>query len=289
MASIDEFLDRVEYLPPMPRNVAALTELLGKGEVDVAEVVEIIQFDPALTAEVLRLCNSAFFGSATPASDLSEAVMRLGFNEIFQLVMILSVASLMSGENTGHGLPIRDLWRHSVATALSGKVVATARHEDTSLIFTACILHDLGKIVFAHGLENEYDTVIALAQNSQSPVFTAEQSVLSFDHAELGGRLLERWQFPAELVSAVRFHHQPVFAPAEHRKLAAYAHLGDMMACFMGYDCGQSVLALNGRVPAMELVGINCEELTHCLVDAWSSLHDTQAMISFSEFEHRGV
>src|SRR5271166_1837397 len=118
MLFIDQFLERLDYLPPVPRNLAALTRLLNQTDVEVHQVVEIVQYDPALTAEVLRRCNSAYFGSAEPAADVQEAIMRLGFNEIFQLLMILSVSGLMSREQNGRPLSVRELWRHSVTAAL---------------------------------------------------------------------------------------------------------------------------------------------------------------------------
>ncbi|MGH7973053.1 MAG: HDOD domain-containing protein, partial [Limisphaerales bacterium] len=234
MSCIDEFLESIDYLPPVPRNLVALTELLGQTEVSVEQVVEIIQYDPASTAEVLRLSNSAYLSPAEPASDLHEAITRVGFNEIFQLVTPLSVAPLISCEHKGSGLCVRDLWMHSVIAAVAGKLIAATHEEETSLAFTACILHDLGKILFARGLTNDYDTVLALSQRDQIPLHMAERTVLGFDHAELGGRLLERWKFPPQLIHAACFHHDPAAAPSEYRRVAAYAHLGDMIVMEMG-------------------------------------------------------
>jgi len=283
MLFIDQFLERLDYLPPVPRNLAALTRLLNQTDVEVHQVVEIVQYDPALTAEVLRRCNSAYFGSAEPAADVQEAIMRLGFNEIFQLLMILSVSGLMSREQNGRPLSVRELWRHSVTAALAGKVIATAHRENPSLVFTACILHDLGKIFFTRELENEYHSVLELSRSNQSTLLTAERTCLNFDHSELGGRLLELWRFPPELIYTTRFHHAPASAPPEHRRLAAYVHLADLLANFMGYGCGQSVLALGERDVAMELAGTNSEAIAGYLVQTWAVLQDTKAVISFSE------
>lgn len=283
MPSIDECLDSIEYLSPVSSDLAVLTSLLSNTEVGVERIVEIVQYDPALTAEVLRLCNSAYFGLIEPASDLSEAILRLGYNEVFQLVTILSVAPVLCGVHRGNGLCARDLWSHSVIAALAGRELADARQYNIPLVFTACILHDLGKIVFTAGLATEFDSIVALSRSNQIPLLAAERTVLGFDHTEVGDRLLEQWKFPSELVHAARFHHDPAKANAEHRTLAAYAHLADTMACFMGFDCGESVLSLRGRGAAMELVGINSEELAPCLVQTWSSLHRSQALISLPQ------
>jgi HD-like signal output (HDOD) protein len=282
MPSIDECLDSIEYLTPVSPDLAVLTKLLSNTEVGVEQVVEIIQYDPALTAEVLRLCNSAYFGLTEPASDLSEAIMRLGYNEVFQLVAILSVAPVMSGEHDGNGLCVRDLWRHSVITALAGRELADARQFSIPLVFIACILHDLGKIIFAGSAAKEYDEIVALCHTNQIPFSAAERTVLGFDHTEVTGRLLERWRFPTELVHAARFHHDPSTAAAEHRTLAAYAHLADTMSCFMGFGCGESVLSLSAQAAALELVGIGPEDMAPCLVETWASLHRSKALIALS-------
>ena len=87
-----------------------------------------------------------------------------------------------------------------------------------------------------------------------------ERELLGFDHAEVGSRLLERWGFPPELVSAVRFHHDPARSPG-HGRLAAFACLANMIACFMGYGCGYEALAMTGRAEALELAGLDSEDI----------------------------
>ena len=94
MLTIDNFIETIDHLPPAPRNLAKLVELLKETDVDVAHVVDLIQYDPALTAQIMRLCNSAYFGGGAPADNLHEAIARLGFTQIFQLVTALSTATL---------------------------------------------------------------------------------------------------------------------------------------------------------------------------------------------------
>ena len=187
MLSVDKFLDGVRDLPPAPRNLAHLMPLLDRGDVEVTQVADIIQFDPALTAQVMRLCNSGYSGSASPATDICEATTRVGFEEIFQIVSALSAAALMRSCSKDRAQRANELWRHSVTAALVGKLIALDRNQKTALVFTACILHDIGKIALARGLEAQYDDILAAAERSQTPVFVAEHKALGFDHAEVGG------------------------------------------------------------------------------------------------------
>ena len=103
----------------------------------------------------MRLCNSASFAGGSPASDLREATARLGFNEIFQLVVALSTASLMRPQQKGYGIEAGELWQHCVASGIVGKVLAMDREENVSLVFTGCLLHDIGKTVLSRAMESK--------------------------------------------------------------------------------------------------------------------------------------
>jgi len=276
--TIDALIRNMDSLPPFPRNLVALTQLLDQPDGDVDQVVALIQYDPALTAIVLRLCNSAYFGTASPASDLHEATTRLGFNGIFQLVVSLGASALLRPAQKGYGIEAGELWRHSVTAALIGKCIAQERNDNPSLVFTACLLHDIGKIVLSRSLEAQYDQVLAETKRCQSPMVVVEQSLLGFDHAEVGGRLLERWQFPPRLVEAVRCHHDPG-AGGEHARLAAYAYLGNMLACFMGFGCGHQALAFKCRTEALELTGTIAEDIPRYMTNAFYALGDLQAWL----------
>ena len=279
MLSIESFIRNVDFLPPFPRNLVALTELLDEPDVDVDQVVALIQYDPALTALVMRLCNSAYLGAGSPASDLHEATTRLGFNEIFQLVISLGTAALLRPQQKGYGIEAGELWRHSVSAALIGKCIALERNENPSLVFTACLLHDIGKVVLSRSLESHYDKVLAESKLRQVPMLVVEQNLLGFDHAEVGGRLLQRWQFSPQLAEAVRCHHDPA-AAGEHGRLAAYAYLGNMMACFMGFGCGHQALAIRGRAEALDLAGIISEDIPRYMTKAFYALGDLQALLN---------
>jgi len=278
MLTIDAFIGNIDSLPPFPRNLVALTELLDEPNVDVDQVVALIQYDPALTALVMRLCNSAYFGAASPASDLHEATTRLGFNQIFQLVASLGTAAMLRPQQKGYGIEAGELWRHSVTAALIGKCLALERDDNPSLVFTACLLHDIGKIVLSRSLESQYDKVLAETELCQSPMLAVEQKLLGFDHAEVGGRLLQRWQFSPQLAEAVRCHHDPG-AAGEHARLAAYAYLGNMIACFMGFGCGHQALAFRCRAEALDLTGIIPEDIPRYMAKAFSALRDVQVLL----------
>jgi len=103
MQELDDFIDQAKYLPPAPRILPQLMTLLGKPDIDSDQVIRLITYDPALTANVLQLCNSAYIGAATPAEDLQEAITRLGFRPIYQLVAAISGARALCPAQRGYG------------------------------------------------------------------------------------------------------------------------------------------------------------------------------------------
>jgi len=189
----------------------------------------------------------------------------------------LSTAGLMRPQQKGYGIEVGELWKHCISAALVGKFVAADRGADASLVFTACMLHDLGKVALSRSLEAKYDEVIAETKRSQCPMLVVERNLLGFDHAEVGGRLLQQWNFPVELVQAVQFHHDPVAAP-EHGQLAAYAYLANMIACFMGFGCGHQALAFQGRMEALDLIGTTPEQIPGYMAKAFYAIRDTEKL-----------
>lgn len=276
---LDDYIDRMTTLPPAPVIVPQLLHLLNQSEVDSSRVVSLIACDPALTAAVLRLCNSAFFASSTAVSDLSEAVMRIGFDQVYEFVVAIVGARAMRPRQKGYGIDEGELWKHSVATALAARCMARARGADEGLVFTAAILHDIGKIVLAQALEERYEKLISEIQANQASLLESEATVLGVQHAEIGGRLLARWNFPAGLVVAVWNHHNPT-AAVGHEQLASFVYLGNMIAHFMGFGYGHQALALRGRAEALGFVAMQPQELPHYIIETFEQFTEMQALIA---------
>lgn len=280
MDRLDQIIDKVNYIRPFPQAVPQLLTLLARDEVDADAVVKTIAYDPTLTTNVMRLCNSVMFGANRPATDLQEAVLRLGFNEVYQLVLVLSSAGTLMPAQRGYGLAAAELWKHSVASAVAAKVMARDRGDNESLAFTAALLHDIGKVVLAHALEGAYDQVAKEVEQAHTPMVEAERKLLGVHHAEVGGRMLARWKFSAETVAAVWFHHEPALAKP-HERLASYLYLANMMAYFMGHGYGHFAFALRGRAEALEILGMNPEELPAHMLQTFDALEKLKPILNF--------
>lgn len=262
----DRFIDATESLPPAPRILLELLTLIGDNEADSTRVAELIALDPALTARVLRLCNSVFFRGAEPVRDLDSAVLRLGFNEVYQIVAWAINERLMSGAQSGYGFGQGDLWRHTAVAALAGKILARRAEANPNLLFTATLLHDIGKLALNAALEEDYAEVARQTEVEGRSFLEAEQAILGVNHAQVGGRLLERWEFPADLVEAVQHHHDPLQA-GPHQVLAAGVHLGDMLAHLLGYSYGHHSMAVRAQSDALRLWELNALDVEQLLLE----------------------
>ena len=214
MDAIRKHLDKVEVLPMSPTLLPKLLPKLSDVDTNFDEVVEIIAFDPALTSKLLQICNSAYFGHKSEVNSVAEAVSRVGYQSVYLLVAMISGSSCFP-HPPPHGVDGARLWRHSITTAFNAKFVAESAGVDANLLFTAGLLHDLGKVILAQ--EQSPATAGFFRAPSDAASLAREKELFECTHAEVGAALLERWKLPTQIVIGVRHHHEPKAAPGFQR------------------------------------------------------------------------
>jgi putative nucleotidyltransferase with HDIG domain len=257
----------VKHLPPAPRVLPQLMQLLSSDDGDATRVVQLIQYDPGLAANVLRASNTTAFAASRRIADLGESIFRLGFNTVFQLVVAVSAARSLRPAQKAYGMGEGDLWQHSVTTGVAARILARQVMLDENLCFTAGLLHDLGKVVLAQSLEDRYADLIRHVETNDCSLLEAEKALMGFHHAELGSRLLERWNFPASISAAVRFHHMPAAAEPHHR-LAAAVYLANFIAYSIGHGYGHSAFSFRGQDAVFPILGLDPKLLDKLVVVA---------------------
>jgi len=209
----------IDSFPSMPGAGARMLALLQEQDAKVAEIEEILRYDPGLTANVLKLANSAYFGVPSKIGSLKQAVVLLGMKRLMQLVVISCVSAVMDKSVAGYDLPAGDLWRHSIAVAIASEAMVKDRKKEGRIdVFTPALLHDIGKLVLGSFVSEELEAIQQIAGKGV-PFVVAENMILGTDHAEIGARILERWNLPAEVINAVRWHHDPDSADASDMQM----------------------------------------------------------------------
>ena len=206
---LNQILSKVKSLPTMPEAGTKMLSLLEEPDTEIYQIEEILRYDPGLTANILKLANSAYFGIPSKIGSVKQAVMVLGFKRLTQLVVASCVSAVMDKSVAGYDLPSGDLWRHSIAVSLAAEALVKDKKKTVSQdVFTPALLHDVGKLVLGTFVKEELEAIKSIAAKGV-PFVVAENMILGTDHAEIGAKILTHWNFPKEVIHAVRWHHDP--------------------------------------------------------------------------------
>jgi len=208
-AKLKHIMAQVRSFPGMPATAAKLLPLLKDQDTGAGEIEDILRYDPGLTANILKLTNSAYFGIPSRVSSIRQAVMLLGWKRLIQLVMTMCMSALMNKPIPGYDLPRGELWRHSITVSIAAEIlVKFLKIAEAEEVFTAALLHDVGKLILGGYVQEDLQAIDDMVNKGIS-FEVAEYIVLGTDHAQVGGRILKNWAFPVELVNAVHWHHNP--------------------------------------------------------------------------------
>lgn len=230
MIDLDRLIRQANDLEPLPATAARLAAIAADPDAGIREVVELVSFDQALTARLLRFANSAAVGSREPITTVQAAINRLGTGTVVTVALGNAVKGKLHAAVPAYGLGEGELWRHSVACALAVETIAAVgRVAVPGAAFTAALLHDVGKLVLARFLEPEILEVLREArEQGHLPPLEAESQVLGVHHAELGGLIAQHWQLPEPIVWGISHHHTPTDEPSDD--VAGIVQLADLLA-----------------------------------------------------------
>lgn len=256
----NDILLAVRKVPSMPSVVIKLRQYLSDPDVSFDELAKVIEYDPGLTANLLQLANSAYFGWSGKIKTVREAITRLGTNRIFQMVLCMSVAPIVRKPIRGYDMDSDGLWRHSIATAICADNLARVlKLKDVEEAFTAGLLHDMGKILLGTFIEVDDEPIKTLVEADGMSFNLAEQKVLGIDHAEAAAELLRYWNLPDRVVAAARWHHDPESAPKEHQRIADLIHVADNICLRQGWGAGSDGAKYHHEEKADRRLGVGFE------------------------------
>jgi len=268
MTAIQTLIREIKNLTPVPAVVQPLLEAVDRPDVDIGEIACIIQYDPALTASVLRTSNSAFFGLKQPAETIKDAVSLLGTDQIIDLVLVKSGARALSGRQQGYDLQEGAMWKYSVSSAIIARQMAEEigiPHKHT--IYTAALLKDIGKTVLDRFVKDAFGKISTLVVEENYSFMEAEKKVIGVDHAELGGMIAKMWKFSPRMVNIIRNHHRPCCDIVRQNKDVAVVYLADCICMMMGMGVGADGLAYRFHQEAMDAIDITAETLSRIIAD----------------------
>ena len=260
-------LRQVKDLPSLPDVAVKVARTIDHPTAGAGDVARVLTMDQGLTARVLRLANSVFYGAARRISTVSDAIVLLGMRTVRNLAMASSVEDVLGREVSGYAMRRGELWRHSCACANAAQsLAALTGYPVPEEAFVAGLLHDVGKVLLSVHMQTEFTNILKLAEEEEISFMDAEQRVLGFDHAEVGACVLERWNLPRPLVDAVRYHHAPMAQP-EFSRLTALVHVADTMCVLLGIGVGGDGLHYALDRDAQARLGLSDEQIERQISD----------------------
>ncbi|HME43808.1 MAG TPA: HDOD domain-containing protein [Syntrophorhabdales bacterium] len=227
------------YLPPVPGVFAELVQLLHNDNVDTRVLSRVIARDPAMSINVLRIANSAFYGLPNKVKTVEHAVTMLGLKEITGLCMACETGRIFKPRPGEKHVNLHAFWLHSVATAVFSRLFSNQfRVEPQDQAYLAGLLHDIGQLILDRFLHAEYEQVVKLTYDENIPLVDAEIRVLGESHGTISGWLMDKWHLPPLLSEIGSCHHAVGAASAENRLIVAVVSLADQAARLKGFGFG---------------------------------------------------
>jgi putative nucleotidyltransferase with HDIG domain len=235
-------IEETNDLPTLPQVTMEVAQLVDSQTASAPKVAQALARDQVLTAQVLKMANSAFYGAPRRISTVTDAIVLLGMHTIRNMTMAVSCQNVLDREVLSYAIRRGDLWKHSICVAYAAQQIAKrAKYRITEEAFVAGLLHDIGKVLISTYLSAEFNNVMVHAREMNQSFSSAEQDILGFDHAEVGARLTEHWNLPNHLVQAIRYHHNPSWQDPPNT-LTAIVHLADVLCITLGIGLGSDGL-----------------------------------------------
>lgn len=254
-------IEKVENLPTIPTILRKILAIIEDPNVSLQKITDFVSSDPTLTARILKMVNSPVYGFPGRISSVSHAMVILGLNAVKGLLLGVSVFELMQKYMTG-------LWEHSLATAIFSRILATKKGIDApEEVSVAGLLHDIGKVIFMIAFKEDYLKVLDQVKTDEKYLFEAERAYFGLTHAEVGGIISKRWNFPLKLIEPIMYHHRPQLSE-KYQKETSIVHIANILtvARGIGYSAEEFVPSVHNF--AWELLNLKEKEIKEIFSEA---------------------
>lgn len=225
-------------MPPLPEVAYRVLQIVNDAEFSTDELVGVVRTDPALTARILKLCNSSIYALPKEVTSVSDAIAYLGIRNLVKLVVVTCTASYYRNTDAGYFMRPGEIWRHSIACGIACQLIAEhTRFDDPAGAFTAGILHNVGKVALSQVVVHETDAVRETIADCNLDFLEVERLVVGMDHARASELVTERWYLPVDIRRAIVNHHNPEQVTLDS-SLTAIVNVADILTLTAGIGTG---------------------------------------------------
>ena len=260
-------------LPAMPHLVNKAREVISKPDSNLKDLVKIIEVEQSISARVLKLANSTYYGLSGRVSSVRQASVLLGYKTLGEVITVAGISNIIGKTLDGYHLDSGDLWRHSMAVAVGSRLIAGKRRPELcNDAFFAGLMHDAGKLVLnSHVYERKEDFVLFM-QDGQETFLNAEREILGLDHSEIAAEFCQKWNIPEEQSLAIKYHHYP--SQSEGSYLAYILHMADFIAIMSGIGTGVDCEVYQLEDGTMEFLGLQEKDIDGIQDEVVESVED---------------
>jgi HD-like signal output (HDOD) protein len=259
--TLEEVVRDLEHLPSAPRVLPRLKQLLCDGNSATDEVVEMVRLDPGIAARVLQFGNSAYFSHGLRCYTVDEAVQRVGYDQIYELVAAAVASQVLVRPLATYALEADDLWAHSIACALAAESIAEQTNADRNVAYTIGLLHSVGMVAIDDWATRNRPELRFTERSLPLEACESERAVLGFHQAEAGATLLRSWDFPSPMAESVRWQYLPN-GTAIHFPLAALLHVAKWLRASVLQPACVPVRPHPALLSRLKLTGSQLDRLT---------------------------
>lgn len=279
MKFINLLLEQIDELYPFPEIAHRVLELSKNTDSKMSEIANIIQYDPMITADIIKLSNSAYFGISRKVETLKDAISVLGLDRIINLVLMKCGSKNFKGYQPGYDLEEGSLWKKSASAAIIAEKIAKEKNpEFKSRVFTAALLRDIGKVVLGQYVANKKEKIKALVEENFFSFDEAEKQVFGIDQGEMSTLIVKKWGFPNEMVLIVKNSFNPT-EDAKFQMESDIVYFAHNICLMLGIGVGSDGLAYRFDENVMKRLNFEHKNIEKMMIDFTDSIKDLEELI----------
>lgn len=280
----EDIVRDLRHLPSAPRVLPRLKRLLSDGNSSMGEIVSLIRLDPGIAARVLRMGNSAYFSKGTRCATVDDAVNRVGYDQVYELVSTAVAAEVLVRPLAVYATEADDLWKLSVTCALAAEALANRTGQDRDVAYTVGLLHGLGMVAIDDWASRQRPELRLRSAGFPREATEAERAALGFTQAETGAALLRHWDFPQTMTDPVRWQYAPR-ACASHPRMACLLHCARWVRSAVCAE-GNATPALPADV-VLQTVPLRAGGLAEVVLEVQDRLAEVSSLLDTGELNPR--